>query len=342
MSDATTLQQMLTGSWMAQALCVAAELQIADLLREGPCSSDQLAAASGADAPALHRLLRALTTIDICRERADGCFEITPMGALLGTGVPGSLRAWTIWWGRYLWPVWGQLLYSVQTGKSARALLTGMKGFEHLSGDPQAAAIFNEALGELTRFAAENIARAYDFSGLERIVDVGGGYGELLACILRANPQATGVLFDLEHAIEEARRRFHEAGLAERCEFVPGDFFDAVPRGADAYLLKSVIHDWDDERSIQILARCCEAMAEGGRVLLVERIMPDRLEVSADHQALARTDLNMLIAHAAQERTAAAFHELLNAAGLGVARVIPVEATFCVIEAYRRESKGPC
>src|SRR5262245_23928286 len=245
MSHRSTLQEMLTSSWMAQALHVAAELRIADLLRDGPHTSDELAATSGADPPSLHRLLRALTTIDVCREREDGSFEVTPTGALLGTDVPGSLRAWTIWWGRYLWPVWGQLLYSVKTGKSARALLIGTKGFEHLAGDPEAAAVFNEALGELTRLTAQSIVRAYDFSGLKRIVDVGGGYGELLASILRAHPGASGVLFDLDHAIGEARRRFQEAGLAERCEFVAGDFFRWLPRGGDAYVLKSVIHDWD-------------------------------------------------------------------------------------------------
>jgi hypothetical protein len=211
-----------------------------------------------------------------------------------------------------------------------------MKGFEHLTGDPEAAAVFNEALGELTRLTAESIVRAYDFSGLKRIVDVGGGYGELLACILRACPGASGVLFDLEHAVGEAGRRFQEAGLAGRCEFVAGDFFRSLPRGADAYVLKSVIHDWDDAHGVQILARCREAMAAGARLLLAERIMPDRLDASPDHQALARTDLNMLIAHAAQERTEAAFRQLLNAAGFRVTRIVPAEATFCVIEAYPR------
>jgi hypothetical protein len=136
MSHAQRLQEMLTSSWMAQALHVAAELCIADLLRDGPRTSADLAAASGTDAASLQRLLRALTTLDVCRQRDDGRFEITPTGALLGTGVPGSLRAWAIWWGRYLWPVWGQLLYSVRTGKSARALLRGTSGFEHLAQDP--------------------------------------------------------------------------------------------------------------------------------------------------------------------------------------------------------------
>jgi predicted O-methyltransferase YrrM len=194
--------------------------------------------------------------------------------------------------------------------------------------------VFNEALAELTRLSAESIVHAYDFSGLKRIVEVGGGYGELLACILRAHPAAHGVLFDLEHAMGEARRRFEEAGLAARCEFVVGDFFRSVPPGADAYVLKSVIHDWDDAHGVQILESCRRAMAAGARLLLAERIMPDRLEVSPEHQSVARTDLNMLIAHGARERAEAALRELLHAAGFHVTRIIvPAGATVCVIEA---------
>jgi hypothetical protein len=318
---------------MAQAIHVAAELGIADRLADGPQTSSELAAITGTHAPSLHRLLRALATIDLCCERADGAFELTALGRLLRNDSPDSLRSWAIWWGAHLWPVWGNLLHSVTTGKSARAMLTGTEGFKHLEDDPEAAAIFNQALVELTRMACAAVVAAYDFSGLRRVVDIGGGYGELLAAILRANPEATGVLLELPHALAGARRHLDRAGLSSRCEFRAGDFFASVPGGADAYLLKSVLHDWEDERSRQILGTCRRAMGEGARLLVVEQIVPDKLEVSATHQALAQSDLTMLVAHGARERTAADFRSLLESAGFAVARVVPAGPTFSVLEA---------
>ncbi|MEA2711502.1 MAG: hypothetical protein QOF78_4103 [Phycisphaerales bacterium] len=333
---ARRLLDIVNASWMSQATCVAAELGIADLLRDGPRTADELAVLTHTDPPSLHRLLRALTTLDICRERDDGAFEITPMGALLGgdDATPGSVRAWAIWWGKHLWPVWGELLYSVRTGKSARKLLMGTEGFKHLENDPEKAALFNRALVELTRLATDSFVRTYDFSGLRRIVDVGGGYGQLLAAILAANPAISGILFDLPHAIEGGRRHLDDAGLAARCEFVAGDFFQAVPPDADAYILKSVIHDWDDARSRQILESCRRAMHADARLLLVEQMLPDRLEATAAHQFIVRSDLNMLVAHAAGERTEAAFREMLGATDFRVNKILPAGLTFSVIEAF--------
>jgi SAM-dependent methyltransferase len=330
---AQRLQEQLTSSWMAQAIYVAAELRIADLLAAGPRTSADLSAETGAHGPSLHRLLRALATINVCRECDDGSFAITPMGGLLGTDAPASLRHWTLWWGAHLWQVWGNLLYSVKTGKSARTLLTGKEGFGHLEQDLEAAEVFNQALVELTRLTAESVVRAYDFSGFKRIMDVGGGYGELLVAILNANPGTSGVLFDLPHAIQGATDRLAAAGLASRCVCVAGDFLESVPPGADAYLLKSVIHDWDHDKSARILSNCCQAMREGARLLLVERMLPDRVDTSAAHQAVVRSDLTMLVALAGQERTEAEFRALVSAAGFRVTRIVPVGMTFSVIEA---------
>jgi SAM-dependent methyltransferase len=330
---ASRLLEAITSSWISQAIYVAAELQIADLLAEGPRTSGDLAAATRTHAPSLHRLLRALATLDICRQREDEAFEITPLGALLAKGSPESLRSWTLWWGAHLGPVWRNLLYSVRTGKSARALLTATEGFKHLERDPEAAALFNQAIVELTRLACASIVRSYDFSPFQRIVDVGGGYGELLAAILQANPAVRGVLFDLPHAIDGAKQHFQKAGLAERCEILAGDFFQSVPSGADAYLLKSVIHDWDDERSRKILQSCRRAMSAEARLLLVEQVLPERLEVSSTHQYMARSDLTMLVAHAACERAEAEFRNLLRSAGLSIARIVPTSSHLSVIEA---------
>jgi hypothetical protein len=175
---------MVGGSWMAQAACVAAELGLADLLAAGPMTSEQLAAATATHSASLARLLQALCTIGICRSRDDGSWEITPLGTCLQSDSPHSLRYWTLWWGQHLWHLWGHLSYSVRTGISARKMLLGTEGFEHLRQDPQAAAIFHRAAAELTRLTAEQIVRAYDFSRLPCVADIGGGCGELLARIL--------------------------------------------------------------------------------------------------------------------------------------------------------------
>jgi SAM-dependent methyltransferase len=325
--------EIITSSWTAQAAYVAAELGIADMLAEGPMLADQLAEATGTHALSLRRLLRAMTTINLVRQLENGSFEVTPLGALLGTDAPNSLRYWTIWWGKHLWPLWGSLLYSVRTGDSARKLLLGTEGFEHLQKDPEAAAIFHRAAAELTRLTAERVVSAYDFSGLKRIVDVGGGCGELLASILRANRTVQGVLFDLPHAIDAAQPRLEEFDLDSRCEFVAGDFFESVPVGGDAYILKSVIHDWNDDRSKLILANCHRALGGAGRLLLVEEMLPDRLENSPAHQAVVCSDLNMLITHAAGERTESDFRLLLRSAGFRLTRIVPVGMTYSVIEA---------
>jgi orsellinic acid C2-O-methyltransferase len=330
---AQRLLGIVNSNWMSQATYVAAQLRIPDLLIDGPKTTEELAAVTGSHAPSLQRLLRALTTIEILHEREDGSFALMPMGELLSSESPESVRAWTLLMGGYNWPVWGNLLYSVQTGKSARTLLTGTEEFQHLEQDPEWAAIFNQAMVDITRLVVPGVVRGYDFSGMNRIVDVGGGYGELLAAILKANPAAHGVLFDLPHAIDNGKRHLENAGLAQRCSFVTGTFFESVPNGADGYVLKSIIHDWNDERGQLILENCRQAMAPGARLLLVERVMPERLDASPAHQLIVRSDLNMLVALAAQERTEAEFRHLLSAAGFHVTHIEPVGFTFSIIEA---------
>lgn len=329
---ATRLLALLTNSWMTQAIYVAAQLRIADLLVDGPKTSAELAALTGTHDPSLRRLLRALVTIEICRERPDGAFELAPMGEFLRTDGPDSVRSWAIYWGEHLWSEWGHLLHSVQTGESARTLATGCDGFAHVEQDPKLAAIFNQAMVELTRIISHGVARTYDFSGAKKIVDVGGGYGELLETIIRAYPQVRGVLFDLPHAIEQGRHRLAGTEVAERCEFVVGSFFETIPPGGDIYVLKSVMHDWNDSRSRTILDNCRRVMAADTKLLLIERIMPERLEASLTHQTIVRSDLTMLVAHAAGERTEAEFRSLLGAAGFRIVRILPAELAYNVIE----------
>lgn len=330
---ASKLMALITGGWVSHAISVAAELQIPDLLASGAKTSAELAQASGAHAPSLHRLARALVTFGILSQREDESFELTPMGALLSSGAGYSLRYFAIHCGRRLSKEWGALLDSVKTGESARQLLVGQDAFEALERDPAQAAVFNQAMVDVTRLEADGIVRAYDFAPMKHIVDVGGGYGQLLAAILKAAPHARGTVFDLPHAADKSRAYLQEIGLARRCDFVPGSFFESVPSGGDAYLVKSVMHNWNDERAQAILQCCRRAMAGRGKLLVIERIVPQRLEISAAHRAITLMDLNMLVVLGARERTEEEFRALLSAAGLHVTRTLSATPTLSIIEA---------
>ena len=332
LAPAQALLHLVNGSWTTQAIAVAAELGIADLLAGGIGQPDELARIAGCHAPSLHRLLRALASLGLCAELEDGTFVPTALGALLASHAPMSLRGTAIY-GRYKWPVWGNLLHSVKTGECASALAHGTPVFEHLARDATAAEVFHRAMTETTRLIARAVVAAYDFRGFERIVDIGGGYGEMLGAVLRACPSARGVLFDLPATLEGARRHLETAGLAPRCELVAGDFFESVPAGADAYLLKRVIHDWDDDRATAILCRCREAMARHAKLLLVEQVMPERMAVTPEHQDAARMDLHMLLMVGGRERTADQYRQILAAAGLGLDTIVPATLNVCVIEA---------
>ncbi len=327
------LLDLINSSWMSQAIYVAARLGIAELLADGPKTSDELAGSVGAHAGALHRLLRGLTALGLCAERLDGAFVLTPLGSYLRAGVAGSVRSWALHWGGTLWPVWGTLLHSVRTGKSVRAPVTRKEGFDSLAQSPESAKVFNEAMVDISRLVAEGLVRGYDFSGIGCLVDVGGGYGELLVAILRANPMMRGVLFDLPHVVEGAREHIEAAGLAERCEVVPGSFFERVPGGADAYLLKSILHDWNDDRGLAILGNCRQAIASRGKLLVVERVLPERMQPSAEHRWMAASDLNMLVALAGRERTEAEYRALFRSTGFELTRIVPAGVYFSVIEA---------
>ena len=328
----SALTSLVCSGSLSQAVYVAAELGIADHLAVRPGSASELALATGSHAPSLHRLLRALVTLELCTEGEDGSFSLGPMGSLLCSNAPDSLRVRFVYWGRYQWPVWGNLLYSVKTGESARNRATGMDGFRHLDHDAEAAEIFNRSRVELTRMVAAEVVRAYDFSGLRRIVDVGGGHGALLAAVLEAHPEMRGVLFDMEHAMEGARAHLSSAGLMQRCECVAGSFFDSIPGGADGYVLKSVIHAWNAEQSAAILCNCRRAMPRHGRLLLVERIMPARLEATPRHHAIAQADLMMLLGSGGRERTEAEFRTLLESCGFRTTRIVATALEYSVIE----------
>ena len=241
---------------------------------------------------------------------------LTGLGELLREDHQQSLRAWALLAGGVIWQRWAELDQSVRSGVSHRRRHGGDDGFDDLAHNPAAAAQFYRAMVDITRSIAGAVARAIDPEGVQRVVDVGGGGGELLAQGLATHPSLRGVLFDLPHGLDSAAAVLEQAGVAARCTRVAGSFFDGVPEGGDVYLLKSVLHNWDDERCAQILRHCRAALAPRGRVLAIERVVPDRIGTSARDRAVARSDLNMLVALSGRERRRSEFSALFEASGL--------------------------
>jgi hypothetical protein len=326
------LIQLVQQGAMAQIACASAELGVADLLASGPKHVAELAQATQTHAPSLRRLLRTLVTLELCAECEDGSFLLLPRGEALRSDAANSVRSWMLWFGKHQWPVWGRLLHSVKTGERARSSGT----FELLDRDPEAAARFNGAMLELTRIVADDVVHAYDFKGFERILDVGGGRGTLLAVILNANADLHGMLLELPHAIEGARSHLSDCGVIDRCDLVTGSFFEAIPPGADAYILKNVIHDWDDERATLVLRNTRRASTPGAKLLVIERIMPVRLEASPAHRTIAYADMAMLVGPGGRERTEDEFRLLLEGAGFRLSRVIATAQGYSILEAVPR------
>lgn len=322
------LNDMATGFMKSQALYVAAKLGIADHLGGGPQSSDALAQAVGAHPGALYRLLRFLEYLGLFYEPEPGKFALTPMGEYLRTDAPGGIRSEIIFNMELIWPGWGELAYTVTTGRSADKRVYGQSFFEHLQQHPHLAALFNDGMTRFIAGMAPAVAAAYDFRPFHTIVDVGGGHGTLMAAILQANPHARGVIFDLPITVEGAQKYMAELGLGERCACLGGDFFVDVPAG-DAIILSAVISDWDNEKSVHILSNCRRAIAPGGRLLLIER----RLVPEEPAPATAFLDLQMLLLGGGAGRSADEYRRLLAEAGFELTRVIATGTQRSIFEA---------
>jgi len=328
--------RLATGYQASRALHLAASLGLADLLAGAPRSGDDLAAATNPHAPSLRRLLRALAAFGVFREEEDGCFALAPPGECLRDGAPGSVRPLVPMWGHEDFRrTWDDLEHCARTGETAVEHLFGHGDtFARYAADPALGAVSNAGMTAMSAMAAEAVVAAYDFAGFGTIVDVGGGQGRLLAGILRATPGARGVLLDLPSVVEGAPRLLAGAGLGGRCAVVGGDVFAAVPEGGDLYLLKSVVHDWNDERCVAVHGNCRRAMGDRpARVLLVERVFPERMEPSPVAQSHALGDLNMLVRAGGRERSEGEFGGLLEAAGLRLLRVIPTTTPASLVEA---------
>jgi hypothetical protein len=316
------LYQLATAHYGSQALYVAAKLGIADLLADGPRSAEALATSTETHAPSLRRVLRLLAASGVLFEDEQGRFALTPVGAALRSG-PGSFRAAVqLFAGPMIRSSWSDLLNSVRTGETAFPRVFGTDVFGYLEKHPEEAAVFDEAMAAFTASTSVAVAAAYDFSAMRSVIDLGGGEGALLVGVLRANPTLRGTVFDQPRVSERARRKIAEAALADRCDFEGGDFFEAVPSGHDAYLLKHVIHDWDDDHALRILRTCRKAMAPTAKLLIIEGVYPPRI-TGPEMRGPAANDVNMLVTTGGRQRSEAEFRELYGAAGFELTRIVP-------------------
>lgn len=329
---ALTLLDLVQSHRITAVIYVAAQLGIADRLYAGPKSLDDLAEATGANRAALARLLTALRTIGICEPGGSEQYALTEIGAALAGDAEPSCKALVILEGQWLSRSWNGLLESIMSGKTVAQLQGFDNSFDLMARTPENVGIFNAAMTSMTRLVTDDVMAAYDFSGISHLLDVGGGSGELIGAVLGRYPQMRGTVFDLVRCAEIAKSHFTRLGLADRAAFLAGDFFAFVPAIADAVIMKSVIHDWDDQRSCAILQNCRRALPESGKLLLVERIMPASPGADELHRSHALSDLNMLRGPGGSERTEAQYCDLLTKAGFNVTSVAAA-GRFAVIEA---------
>jgi predicted O-methyltransferase YrrM len=315
-------------------LYVMAKLDLADSLRDGPQSSVALARACEAHPDALYRVLRALASLGLLTQEADGSFALTSLGRLLRSDVPDSLRDQVV----LEWEVWTRardgLLQAVRTGESGFSQMYGHGLYEHLAQNPDLARAFDADMVTISVNAAAALLAAYDFAPASYIVDVGGGSGALLAAILQAYPQASGIVFDLPAAADDARAYLASAGLTSRCEVIVGDFFSDLPHG-DTYVLSHILHNWDDAHCVQILRNCRAAMPPDGRVVIFERLLPERV---TKPELAVEADVSMLAITGGRQRTEAEYRGLLAAADLDLPRVVPTTSVRCVFEGRPHEA----
>lgn len=329
--DAIRLSRLITGIVSTQLIFVAAKLALADHLATGPQSAESLAETVGVDASRFLRVLRVLVSLGLVSETLDGAYALTSLGELLRSDVAESQRDFAIMMGSP-WHVagWGNILRSVESNCSAFEAIFAETLFEFLDRNPEEGAAFGNAMSFTSRRHAEALLAAYDLGGVRKVADIGGGHGQLLTEVLTRYTQASGILFDLPAVTMRAGEALQAAGLEERCQIIGGSFFDSVPAGADLYLLKYIIHDWDDERAGLILDNCRRAMSAHAKLLIVDVVLPER------NAPFAKTwpDLEMMVLLPnGRERSKAEFQHLLWMSGLEIARIVPTRSELSIIEA---------
>ena len=323
-----SIMQLLNGAHVAGAVSCLAELGIPDLLEAGPKSAEELAGQTGTNPQALYRLMRATACVGVLAEGPEGTFSETPMSAVLRSNANPTLRALAIMGGReWHGRGWSRLEYCVRTGKQALDQVYGVHIFEYLRQDPEEAQIFNDTMTALSMIDGPAVAAAYSFDGIHSVVDVGGGHGLLLATILARNPHLKGTLYEVPHVVEGCRNG-PLTPVMERCTLVSGDMFSSVPAGADAYIMKHIIHDWPDDLCVKILTACRKGVNPGGKLLVVDNV----IQSGNDFSPGKFLDLQMLIFPGGGERTEKQFGELFTAAGWELSRIIPTAAADSIVE----------
>lgn len=332
-SPPEVMRNLAIGYWMSRLVHVAAKLRLADLLKGGSRTVEDLASAADVQPVALYRLLRALASVGIFAETKGRRFKLTPLAAALQTGVPNSMHAWALMVNEHwMWDSWKELLQGVKTGEMPFLKAHGVPIFQYLEHHPEDLEVFGESMSSISQAENPAIATAYKFPKGRTLVDVGGGHGSLLATILKANPLLKGVLYDQRAVIARAENDKHVTarGVAERCRLESGNFFEGVPKGGDAYIMKYILHDWNDDECVKILANCRAAMNEKGKVLVVDNVVSSGNEPSWGKLL----DMQMLII-GGRERTKEEFAALFAAAGLKLARIVPTKCPLSIVEGVR-------
>lgn len=331
--SARNLLQLIMGFRMTQLIYVAAKLNLADRLAEKPQTVEELAGQVAADPPALYRVLRALASMGLFEETADRVFALTPAGGPLRSNIPGSIRNVALLYGEeWVWRSYGNMLFSTRTGKPAFPETNGLAFYEYLDQHPIAADVFQAAMSSFSDQEASAILAAYEFTGVNTIVDVGAGHGALLEKVLRAHPSLSGIAFDVPANANDADRLFASNGLVNRAFFVGGDFFAELPQNADLYLMKSVLHNWDNAAAKRILDTCRRAVSPHSRLLIIERVIP-----AGNGASEAKLfDINMLVTVGGRERTEHEYTALLADTGFILSRVIPTPSPLTLLEAAPR------
>jgi hypothetical protein len=327
------LFQMMTGKWISQAISTVVELGIPDHLGKGARAVGDIARQSGASEDGVYRLLRALASVGVVAESTGRRFKLTAIGQLLRTDARESHAGYAQLTGHdTTWRPWGEMAYSVKTGQPAFDKVFGMPVFEYLSKNAEASTVFDTAMTSLSTMDAEAIAAAYDFKGIGTLMDVAGGQGQLLATLMRRYKAMRGILFDLPHVTAAAAGTFARAGVADRARVESGDFFKALPGGADAIVMKHILHDWDDESAAKILKACHTALGPRGKVLIAEAVIPTG---NTPHFGKL-LDLEMLVlTPRGRERTKPEFAALLKRAGFRIARIVATATPMSIVEAVK-------
>jgi hypothetical protein len=327
------LFQMIIGKWISQALGTVVEIGVPDQLAKGARQCSDMAREAGVSADGLYRLLRALASVGLFTESANRSFRLTAMGKLLQSDHPQSLAGYARFTAHDItWRPWGRLNYSVKTGMPAFDHVFKVPIFEHFSQNPEVAAVFDDAMTSISAMEARATSDAYDFKGVETLMDVAGGHGLLLATVLRRHKKMRGVLFHLPHVAAGASAMFTRAGITGRVRIDSGDFFKQLPSGADAIIMKHILHDWDDDSATQILQVCHRALGTRGKVLIVDPVVPPS---NVPHYGKL-LDLEMLVlTPRGRERTKAEFAKLLRGAGFRLSRVIATQSPLSIVESIK-------